>query len=88
MRSDLFHREIPDSYLLQVQSVMRQASPHTFQILTKRPERMAEFFRANTPPPNVWLGVTVEDPANGLPRLDYLRKIPAVVRLKSDIETI
>lgn len=81
--SDLFHEEIPDSYLLQVLEVIRQAPQHTFQILTKRAERMAEFFRVNQPPPNVWLGVTVENRSYGLPRLHALRRIPAAVRFVS-----
>ena len=81
--SDLFHEEIPDSYLLQVLAVIRQAPQHIFQILTKRAERMAEFFRTNQPPRNVWLGVTVENRAHGLPRLDALRRISASVRFIS-----
>ena len=81
--SDLFHEEIPDSYLLQVLKVMRLAPHHTFQILTKRAERMAEFFSKNQVPSNVWLGVTVEDRAYGLPRLHALRRISAAVRFVS-----
>jgi protein gp37 len=81
--SDLFHEEIPDSYLRQVMAVMRQASIHTFQILTKRAERMAEFFRLEKPPRNVWVGVTVENRAHGLPRLDALRRISAPIRFVS-----
>ena len=81
--SDLFHEEIPDSYLRQVIAVMRQASIHTFQILTKRAERMAEFFRLEKPPRNVWVGVTVENRAHGLPRLDALRRISAHIRFVS-----
>ncbi len=81
--SDLFHDDIPESYLLKVLAVMREASWHTFQVLTKRAERMAEFFSKNESPPNVWLGVTVEDRAFGLPRLDVLRRIPASIRFVS-----
>jgi protein gp37 len=81
--SDLFHEEIPESYLLQVLAVMRQAPQHTFQILTKRAERMEEFFRTNQAPRNVWLGVTVEDCVHGFPRVDALRRIPASVRFVS-----
>ena len=81
--SDLFHEEIPDSYLLQVLSVIRKAPQHIFQILTKRAERMAEFFRMQQPPGNVWLGVTVENRAHGLPRVDLLRRISASVRFIS-----
>ena len=81
--SDLFHEEIPDSYLRQVMAVMRQASIHTFQILTKRAERMAEFLRLEKSPCNVWVGVTVENRAHGLPRLDALRRISAPIRFVS-----
>lgn len=81
--SDLFHENIPDSFLQKVLAVMRHAPQHTFQILTKRAERMAGFFRSHTPPANAWLGVTVENRADGLPRLEYLRNIPARIRFVS-----
>lgn len=81
--SDLFHEAIPDDYLLRVLEVIRQAPQHTFQILTKRAERMAEFFHMKQPPSNAWLGVTVENRAHGLPRLDALRQISAYVRFIS-----
>jgi len=81
--SDLFHEEIPDDYLVRVLEVIRQAPQHIFQILTKRAERMAEFFRLRRPPSNAWLGVTVENSAHGLPRLDALRRISAYVRFIS-----
>lgn len=81
--SDLFHEDIPDSYLLQVLAVIRQAPHHIFQILTKRAERMAEFFRTRQLPCNVWLGVTVENRAHGLPRIDALRRVSASVRFIS-----
>ena len=54
--SDLFHEEIPDDYLVRVLEVIQQAPQHIFQILTKRAERMAEFFRFRQPPRNAWLG--------------------------------
>jgi protein gp37 len=81
--SDLFHEEIPDGYILQVLEIIRQAPQHIFQVLTKRAERMAEFFSSEQPPGNIWLGVTVENRAHGLPRLDVLRQIPASVRFLS-----
>lgn len=73
--SDLFHEDIPDDYIRQVFDVIRQAPQHTFQVLTKRAERMAEFFNGYEPPRNAWLGVTVEDKKHGLPRLDLLRQV-------------
>ncbi|MBU4316452.1 MAG: phage Gp37/Gp68 family protein [Proteobacteria bacterium] len=81
--SDLFHEKIPDSYIEKVFSVIRNASHHNFQVLTKRAERMAEYFQARTPPRNAWLGVTVENRTHGLPRLDHLRLVPSTVRFVS-----
>lgn len=82
--SDLFHEEIPDDYIRQVLEVISKASQHTFQILTKRAERMAAFFKSyGEPPRNAWLGVTVEDREHGLPRLDLLRQVPAFIRFVS-----
>ena len=81
--SDLFHEEIPDVYIRQVFDVIRQAPQHTFQVLTKRAERMAIFFKDYAPPKNAWLGVTVEDQKFGVPRLDWLRLVPAHIRFVS-----
>jgi protein gp37 len=81
--SDLFHENIPDSYLRKVFSVIRKSPHHTFQILTKRAERIAEYFKDQTPPSNAWLGVTVENRADGIPRLDYLRTVAACIRFVS-----
>jgi protein gp37 len=81
--SDLFHEQIPDRYIRQVMGVIRQAPQHTFQILTKRAKRMAEFFHGQKLPDNCWLGVTVENRDHGLPRLEYLRTIDCRVRFVS-----
>ncbi len=81
--SDLFHEEIPDNYIRQVFDVIRRAPQHTFQVLTKRAERMANFFRTYEPPCNAWLGVTVENRQHGIPRLDWLRRVPASIRFAS-----
>lgn len=81
--SDLFHADIPEAFIRQVFDVIRQAPQHTFQVLTKRAERMATFFQNYEPPRNAWLGVTVEDQQHGLPRLDWLRQVPAAVRFVS-----
>lgn len=81
--SDLFHEEISDDYIRQVFDVIRQAPQHTFQVLTKRAERMATFFKNYAPPENAWLGVTVEDQRFGVPRLDWLRQVPAHIRFVS-----
>jgi protein gp37 len=81
--SDLFHEGIPDDYILQVFEVIRRAPQHTFQVLTKRAERMVEFFRNVEPPRNAWLGVTVENREHGLPRLDLLRQVLVNIRFAS-----
>jgi protein gp37 len=87
--SDLFHEQIPDEYIAQVFDVMAAAPQHTFQILTKRPERMRDFRRAwhadhpgCRPLPNVWLGVSIEN-RKWVGRADVLRETPAAVRFIS-----
>jgi protein gp37 len=85
--SDLFHEEVPDEFIGEVFAVMLRAPQHTFQILTKRPERMAAWFRdfyANQMPSlNVWLGVSVEDQAAANKRIPLLLQTPAHVRFLS-----
>jgi protein gp37 len=81
--SDLFHEEIPFTYIDKVFATIEKASQHTFQVLTKRAERMAEYFDGKKAPKNAWLGVTVEDRKSGLPRIDHLRKVPAYIRFLS-----
>ena len=71
--SDLFHEKVPFSYVEEVFAVMGQAHQHTFQLLTKRPIRMAKYCASRTVPANVWLGVSVEDRNYGVPRIDALR---------------
>jgi protein gp37 len=56
---------------------------HTYQILTKRAERMADYFTGRKVSSNAWLGVTVEDRQHGLPRIAHLRQIPARIRFLS-----
>ena len=72
--SDLFHEDVPFRALQRIWSVMAEARWHTFQVLTKRPERMRAFIKEGqlAPLPNVWLGTSVEN-ADYLPRLDELR---------------
>ena len=81
--SDLFHEEIPDSFIESVLTTCTAAYHHTFQILTKRAERLPDFFRNRKCPDNVVLGVSVEDKKYGLPRIDYLRKVEAKTRFLS-----
>ena len=81
--SDLFHEDVPFEYIDHVFETIKQAHWHTFQILTKRAERMAEYFRGRFVPKNAWLGVSVEDKKYGVPRIKYLRKIKAQIRFLS-----
>jgi len=80
--SDLFHEEIPVEYIARVFDVMAAASHHTFQILTKRAERLAELSSELDWPPNVWMGVSIEN-RRFVHRADRLREVPAVVRFIS-----
>jgi protein gp37 len=82
--SDLFHERVPDEFIAEVFGVMAEADRHTFQILTKRPERMREWTRAHQPDPlaNVWLGVSIEL-RHFVGRADALRETPATVRFIS-----
>lgn len=81
--SDLFHDRVPDKVIDRVWRVMGQASWHQFQVLTKRPERLAWFLaKRREPLPNVWVGTSVEA-ADYLDRIDALRHAPAALRFIS-----
>jgi protein gp37 len=80
--SDLFHEGIPNDYVAQVFEVMAQAKQHTFQVLTKRHERLAELASDLPWPENVWMGVSIEN-RRFVHRADYLREVPAAVRFIS-----
>ncbi|WP_295005430.1 DUF5131 family protein [Dechloromonas sp. ARDL1] len=81
--SDLFHEAVPDNFIDQVFDVIRRTPHHTYQILTKRADRLTGYFAQRSCPENVWLGVSVEDRAYGLPRIDYLRQVNARIRFLS-----
>lgn len=81
--SDLFHTKVPDAFIDQVFDTMRLAGQHTFQVLTKRAERVAAYTAERPVPDNVWLGVSVENKRHGVPRIDHLRQVPAKVRFLS-----
>jgi protein gp37 len=81
--SDLFHPRVPDDFVEQVFATMRAATWHTFQVLTKRPERMAEYLGSAKIPEHIWLGTSVENRRHGVPRIAFLRKTPAVTRFLS-----
>ncbi len=80
--SDLFHEGVPEVFIRRVWDVMEATPRHTYQILTKRPDRMAELTERLTCLKNVWLGTSVEGP-EVLERLDELRKVEAAVRFVS-----
>ena len=80
--SDLFHKDIPESFICQVFDVMGRAHWHIFQVLTKRAERLFKLASLLNWPGNVWMGVTVED-VSCSKRIDYLRHISAAVRFLS-----
>jgi protein gp37 len=80
--SDLFHARVPVSFVREVFSVMADTPRHTYQVLTKRSHRLVRLADRLDWPPNVWLGVSVEDAAQ-LQRIDHLRDVPAAVRFLS-----
>lgn len=75
--SDLFHKDVPFDFIDKVLAVIERTPQHRYQILTKRADRMAEYFSTRTVPINVWLGVTV-DVQTSKPRIDALRSIQNV----------
>jgi protein gp37 len=85
--SDLFHRDVSDAYIRAVVHVMTLARWHTYQVLTKRADRLqamlAGELREAAEQPHLWWGVSVEDRAHGLPRVEQLRAAPAAVRFLS-----
>jgi protein gp37 len=81
--SDVFHEDVPFDYVDQIFETISKAPQHVFQILTKRAERMSEYFSNREVPVNAWVGVTVEDRKYGLSRISELQKINAKVRMVS-----
>jgi protein gp37 len=80
--SDLFHVDVPDSYIATVFDVMARCPQHTFQVLTKRAIRLERLSRRLPWPHNVWMGVSVESP-DYVWRIDSLRQVSAAVRFVS-----
>lgn len=68
--SDLLHKNVSDGYIDQVFDVISRCPHHTFQVLTKRAERLAAYFQNRIPPGNAWIGVSVENRKYGLPRIE------------------
>lgn len=92
--SDLFHEDVPFDFIDRVFNVMIETPRHTYQVLTKRPERMREYVSnrairynwhkdAHMPPRNIWLGVSVEDQAAADKRIPVLLDTRAAVRFLS-----
>jgi len=85
--SDLFHEDVPDDYIAAVVRVMLHASWHTFQVLTKRSDRLAALLAGRlqlaAAQPHIWWGVSVENRKHGLPRVECLRGTPVAVRFLS-----
>lgn len=80
--SDIFHEEVPYEFVDKIFETIIKTPQHRYQILTKRAERMAEYFQSREIPKNVWLGVTVEC-KDTMFRIDYLRKLRASVKFLS-----
>ncbi len=85
--SDLFHDDVSDDYIVMVARVMMAANWHTYQVLTKRADRLRQLLegklRFAAQVHHIWWGVSVENCQHGLPRLDVLRQSPAKVRFLS-----
>jgi len=80
--SDLFHEEVSVEFIQQVFETMRRAHWHTFQVLTKRSERLVDLAPSLAWPSNVWMGVSVEN-SDVVERIDHLRKVGSAVRFLS-----
>jgi protein gp37 len=85
--SDLFHEGVSDDYIRRVARVMQVANWHTYQVLTKRSERLRDLLQTTLAEvsllPHLWWGVSVENKRHGLPRVQHLREAPAVTRFLS-----
>ena len=80
--SDLFHHNVPVTFIQQIFETMSQAHWHQFQVLTKRSERLCDLATRLTWTPNIWMGVSVENDQYCY-RIDHLRSVPAGIRFLS-----
>jgi protein gp37 len=85
--SDVFHKDIDDDYIIRVAKVMLEANWHTYQVLTKRSERMRDLLNSKlalaAKAPHIWWGVSVEDKKYGVPRIAHLQAAKVAVRFVS-----
>lgn len=80
--SDLFHADVPEDYIRRVFDTMVRADQHIYQVLTKRPQRLAKLAKTLPWPEHIWVGVSVESNEVAW-RADFLRRVPAAVRFIS-----
>ena len=80
--SDIFHKDVPFDFVDKIMAIIEKTPQHRYQILTKRAERMAEYFSTRKIPQNAWLGVTVEAQSSKN-RIDCLRQLAAPIRFLS-----
>ena len=80
--SDLFHADVPDKFIRAVFATMMEADWHIYQVLTKRPQRLARMADGLPWPAHIWVGVSVES-NDYVWRADFLRRVPAAVRFIS-----
>ncbi len=80
--SDLFHGDVPLEFIKEVFEVIRETPQHTYQVLTKRSQRLSQEAGKLDWPPNLWMGVSVESHRYAF-RIDHLRRVPAAVRFVS-----
>ena len=80
--SDLFHKDVPETYILQVFEVIADTPQHQYQVLTKRSKRLADIGHKLDWPPNLWMGVSVETSKYRF-RIDHLRRTDAAIRFVS-----
>ena len=81
--SDLFHADVPESFIDRVFDVMASCPQHTFQVLTKRAERICDYSQERRIPENAWIGVSVENKRHGVPRIAHLRSARAKIKFLS-----
>jgi protein gp37 len=81
--SDLFHEKVPFDFIDKVFETIRLTPQHCYQVLTKRPHIMEEYFKTRSVPNNTWVGTSVENKKHGVPRISILQKVPSNIRFLS-----